>query len=156
MKHDTLKNATLDLGKIKPYIGDDGTFDVPDDLNIDVLDRLKSAGYKIIVPAVSKNDPEPSMVPKEEEVKTEDPGPKVADTENPPSPVEPETKYDGPQLELLTSVKGIGEKTAKKLVDTYGYNAKIVEVGVDTLAADIDGLTVEHAKELIEKLKATL
>ena len=153
MKHDTLKNATLDLGKIKPYLDENGEFELPDNIDHEVLSRLKGAGYRCLDVPDAENPP---TVPKKEEVKTEDPGPKVADTETPPAPVEPETKYDGPQLELLTSVKGIGEKTAKKLVDTYGYNAKIVEVGVETLAADIDGLTVEHAKELIEKLKATL
>lgn len=148
MKHDTLKNATLDLGKIKPYVGEDGVAEMPDDLDIEVVDRLRTSGWKIIVPTPT--------VPKEKVVKTEYPDPQVADTENPPSPVEPETKYEEAQLDLLTSVKGIGEKTAKKLVDTYGNNAKIVSTGPKLLADEIDGLTIEHAKELIEKLKATL
>ena len=52
----------------------------------------------------------------------------------------------------LTSIKGVGDKTAEKIIETYKDLPTLRACTVKKLADDIDGLTEDHAKELLATL----
>ncbi len=139
--HPTIKNATLDLGKIQVRIDKDGRAEAPNDISPEVLERLRSAGYKIpkaAMKATKKADP--PKVPEAAPAKEVDATPA------------PEGEPKAIALDDLTAIKGIGEKTAEKIVDKYETYIALKACKPEKMAEDIDGLTVDLAKELLAKL----
>jgi len=138
--HPKIKNATLDLGKIKVYIDKDGHAEAPDDISPEVLERLRSAGYKIPKTAMKPKKADPPKAPAATPAKEVDATPA------------PEGEPKAIALDDLTAIKGIGEKTAEKIVEKYETYIALKACKPEKMAEDIDGLTVDLAKELLAKL----
>lgn len=168
-EHKRVKEGKMDIGRRKHLLIEDGKFNLPDDIPLEVIERLVSAGHKCLEPEKLKAEKKAEKLKVEKPVKvdpefvkakavepkTAAPPTKAPEVAEKP-PVSPTEEVKAPQdpLPLLTSVKGIGEKTAKRILDKYGDLDSIKNCSSDTLAADIDGLNEVEAKALVEKLKS--
>lgn len=56
-------------------------------------------------------------------------------------------------IDGLTKVDGIGESYAEKILDHYETGEDLIEAGAEEVADEVDGVSVEKAKDIIESLK---
>jgi len=57
------------------------------------------------------------------------------------------------KVDMLEEVDGIGPAYSEKMVELYGTVEEMVKAGADRISADISGVDLDKAEEIIEQVK---